>query len=372
MPSSRPLRYIGLMSGTSVDAVDAALIEIKNSKVHLLHFSETPVPKALQKKLIKLNQTKQIDLNSLCLLQKQLADLFSSAVANLLEGANLTAAEITAIGSHGQTIFHAPEIPMTLQIGHPAFIAKQTGITTVADFRVDDMALGGQGAPFAPVFHQQLFAQQQACVVVNIGGIANISYLPAQQSDAQIQGWDTGPGNGIIDDLCQKHLQKEYDKNGAIAKRGHINPPLLNALLQHPYFTQAAPKSTGRDIFNLPWLEQLITHNHFKISAEDLIATATELTAITIANQIKTIAQNREAIWIVGGGAHNPFLLERLQSHLAEHTVASSSMQKIDPNAVEAMMMAWLAHQRLENKNVKLASVTGAKRNAVLGGVWQP
>lgn len=369
MPSHR---YIGLMSGTSVDAVDAALIEIKNSKLYLLHFSETPIPAALQKKLIQLNHTKQIDLNSLCLLQKQLGYLFSSAVTQLLNQAKINAEDITAIGSHGQTVYHVPEIPMTLQLGHPAFIAKQTGITTVADFRVDDMALGGQGAPFAPVFHQQLFAKEHASVVVNIGGIANLSYVPAQNSDKDILGWDTGPGNGIIDDLCQQYFQKDFDKNGTIGKRGKINTHLLNMLLQHPYFAQSTPKSTGRDIFNLNWLDNIVERNHFQVKAEDLITTATELTAITIANQVKNIAKNREPIWIVGGGAHNPFLLERLQLHLNEHTVASSSMQKIDPNAVEAMMMAWLAHQRLANNPVNLASVTGAKRNAVLGGVWQP
>jgi len=237
--------FIGLMSGTSADGVDAALINTSDNKIELIDFVTTDLPKTLKIALLKLNQDPNIHLKEFCLLNKQVADSFIQATHCLLNSQKIHIENIRAIGSHGQTIYHAPDIPMTLQIGHPAFIAKQTGITTVADFRVDDMALGGEGAPFAPAFHNALFAEQQASFVVNIGGIANISYLPETGSDSAVTGWDTGPGNALMDEVCEKELGISYDPNGTHAKKGHIHNSLLQKLLSHPYFLAITLKVLG-------------------------------------------------------------------------------------------------------------------------------
>lgn len=367
-----PLFYIGLMSGTSADGVDAALIQISNNKIKLIDFCETPIPSALKTQLIDLNQNQNINLNSLCILEHELGQLFATATNHLVQKNNLKAEEIKAVGSHGQTIFHAPSVPMTLQIGHPAFIAKQTGITTVADFRVDDMALGGQGAPFAPAFHEQLFSFESGCFAVNIGGIANISHIAPANQNTPVIGWDTGPGNGIMDQLCQSQFNCQYDKNGDIAQQGKINQALLSQLLAHPYFSQNQPKSTGRETFNLNWVYEVMQHAHLELSKKDLMATLAELTALTIAEQIASLNAPNQPVFIMGGGAYNPFLIKRIQAHLPNNIVAASSDQGINPNAVEAMLIGWLSHQRINNTPVNLASVTGASRNAVLGGVWHP
>jgi len=367
--------FIGLMSGTSADGIDAALIKSQNNHIELVDFITTDLPNELKHTLIELNQKPEIHLEALCRLNKALADCFTEATFTLLKSAKFNSKQVSAIGSHGQTIFHAPDIPMTLQIAHPAFIAKETEITTVADFRVDDMALAGQGAPFAPAFHQALFTDESACFVVNIGGIANISYLPEKQSTHPIIGWDTGPGNALMDEVCQQDLQTGYDSSGMNARKGQINDQLLNTLLAHPYFAAPHPKSTGRDTFQSNWVRVVINELGIEISTMDLLATLCELTAKSIAEQIRSVKTSKEQnipVWIVGGGAYNDFLIERLQHHLTHYIVASSEAKNINPNAVEAMMCAWLAEQRMNNKTVPLSAVTGATRDAVLGGIWHP
>ncbi|WP_040726253.1 anhydro-N-acetylmuramic acid kinase [Thiomicrorhabdus sp. Kp2] len=371
----KPHYFIGLMSGTSADGVDAALIEISQNNIKLIDFLTHQLPSELKQTLIQLNSQPNIALHTLCSLQKNVADVFSLGTLELLKRNNLQASDIQAIGSHGQTIFHAPEIPMSLQIGHPAFIAKTTGITTVADFRVDDMALGGQGAPFAPAFHHRLFANGSDTFVINIGGIANMSYIPAVTSQQKVLGWDTGPGNALMDDICQNHLKLDYDPNGINAQKGRIQPALLKHLLAHPYFTLSAPKSTGRDTFHSEWVNSMLSEHSIEINHFDLLATLCEVTAISISQQIKTINLNtteKANVWIVGGGAHNDFLVSRIQQHLPKHMVASSQNNNMNPDAIEAMMFAWLAEQRLHNKTVQLSAVTGANRDAVLGGIWHP
>lgn len=364
--------YIGLMSGTSVDGIDTALVEIDNNEtLKLIDFYEHPLPDTLKTALLALNEEPNISLRKLSELENQVASTFRDAILTILKANQLTPQDITAIGSHGQTIYHAPDIPMTLQIGHPAFIAKQTGITTAADFRVDDMALGGQGAPFAPAFHQHLFASDTGHFVVNIGGIANVSYLSSKTAPAL--GWDTGPGNGLLDAVCQQHFNQPYDKNGVLAQSGSVHSELLQALLSDDYFQQAAPKSTGRDYFSLPWVEQTLQNLNLNLSAEDLLATLVELTAITISDSIKSLNQTAvESVTIVGGGAYNDFLLQRLQTHLPSYRAQTSQALHINPSAIEAMLCAWLAHERFNNRPVRLSSVTGASRDAVLGGLWHP
>ncbi len=370
--------YIGLMSGTSVDAVDATLVAFNDSDTHpkLEALYSLPIPEQLKKALLDCNQRNQLSLEAFCQLQVDTGHLFAEAVHQLLKLESLPAGNITAIGSHGQTIFHAPEIGMSLQTGHPAIIAKQTGIKTVADFRIDDMALGGQGAPFAPAFHQHLFAEpEKSSVAVNIGGIANISLIPAGNVSKPLLGFDTGPGNSLMDEVCQRFCNQPYDENGNLAKSGTIHSELLEKFLSDDYFAKAAPKSTGRDKFNWQWLNQFqpesIQPN--SIQPKDLLATLTELTAITIAQAISSYDEYAKGnVWICGGGAFNEYLMQRLQSHLPNAKVRSANETGIHPTAIEGMLFAWLAKQRLNNRPVNLKDVTGASRNAILGGVWQP
>ncbi|QKI90356.1 anhydro-N-acetylmuramic acid kinase [Thiomicrorhabdus xiamenensis] len=364
------------MSGTSVDAVDAALIAICDQSLQLKHFTTTPIPDKLKQLLLECNSEQKLSLQSFSQLHSQMGQLFAAAVAQLLRETGLEARDITAIGSHGQTIYHAPDLMMSLQIGHPAIIAKHSGITTVGDFRVDDMALGGQGAPFAPVFHQRLFSEpEQTVIAVNIGGIANISLLPADHATEAVTGWDTGPGNGLIDEACQKLFACSYDRNGDLARQGAVQTAVLDSLVQDSYFQQPAPKSSGRDYFNWPWLVEKLGNDFAqRIDAHDLLATLTELTAVSIAQQVRPALgeQTGNSVWICGGGAFNRYLLERIQAHLPACTVCSSSDAGHDPNAIEGMLFAWLAHERLHNRPVKLSAVTGAERDAVLGGIWHP
>ena len=387
--SSPPSQYfVGLMSGTSADGVDAALVEFKGGEILLRHFISPELPTSLKHQLVQLNQSNTLSLEQLAQLSFDLSQQFIQATQQLLAEQNLTAQNICAIGSHGQTIYHAPHIPMTLQIGHPAFIAKATQIQTVADFRVDDMALSGQGAPFAPAFHQVMFQQKSPCFIVNIGGIANVSYLPSQLKNSLhkeggeniLQGYDTGPGNALMDEICQQHFNRPFDDGGKLAKQGTINQALLQQLLAHPYFKLAHPKSTGRETFNLSWLTQQIKQlpDSEKLSPVDILCTLNCFTATTIANEIHNIVQQHNLtqytnipVWIVGGGALNPQLIQSIQQ-LTSYNVQSTEAIGLNPNAIEAMMCAWLAKQRVDNQAVALSTVTGAKRDAVLGGIWHP
>lgn len=364
------------MSGTSVDAIDAALVAINDTSLQLRHFTSTPLDESLKQTLLACNQTQHIGLHELCRMQADLGKAFAQSVQQLLQESGYRAQQISAIGSHGQTIFHAPDAQMSLQIGHPAIIAKQTGITTTADFRIDDMALGGQGAPFAPIFHQRLFAEdEQTAIAVNIGGIANISVIPAKNSRQAVIGWDCGPGNGLLDEACQKYLQCAYDKDGQQARQGTVQKDLLTQLLADPYFKMATPKSSGRDYFNWEWLLKRLTSKTLaEINTADLLATLTELTATCIANEVlkTTKTQDNLSVWICGGGAFNQFLIERIATNLPACTVQSSQGAGYNPDTIEAMLFAWLAYQRIQQKPVALSNVTGATRDAVLGGIWHP
>ncbi|QCU89474.1 anhydro-N-acetylmuramic acid kinase [Thiomicrorhabdus sediminis] len=364
--------FIGLMSGTSADGIDSALVHIDDAHIELIEFATYPLSTALKDQLLKLNQNCEISLETLCQLQYSVANEFAAATQTLLKQNRLDKSDICAIGSHGQTIYHAPHIPMTLQIGHPAIIAKQTGIQVAGDFRVDDMALGGQGAPFAPAFHQALFSQMHDTFVVNIGGIANISFLPGMNNHQPIIGWDCGPGNCLMDELSQREFAQSYDADGAIAQQGRVNSALLTLCLADSYFAQNYPKSTGRDLFNWQWLQHKLDQLD-RISNLDIMATLAELTAKTISQDIERLPSDRTGnIIISGGGAYNPYLMARLQQFLPSFKVISSDQLDIAADAIEAMMCAWLAQQRIELQSVPLASVTGAQRNAVLGGLWHP
>ncbi|WP_019895459.1 anhydro-N-acetylmuramic acid kinase [Hydrogenovibrio halophilus] len=372
--NDKPL-YIGLMTGTSLDATDAVLVRFDERPQLLAHVS-LPYPQPLRDKLMALNRAPQLALSEFAELSRTLGEQLAAAANALLANQSLHPDRVSAIGSHGQTIFHAPEAGMSLQIGHPAIIAKRTGIPTVADFRVDDMALGGEGAPLAPAFHQTLLSETDCaagCALINIGGIANISlFRPGQP----VLGWDTGPGNGLMDELCQQHFQKPYDADGQLAASTSPDPDLLAHFLQDPYFAGPAPKSTGRDAFHTQWVaERLNTYSRPAPSPLTLLSTLNQLTVQSLSNALK---QENGGAWpkkmyVMGGGSRNATLMQRLQKAAGDGTeIGTSEQLGVPPEAVEATMMAWLARERLAQRPIALASVTGAQRNAVLGGVWLP
>lgn len=356
------------MSGTSADGIDAALVKIQHQQIELLEFTTISLANDLKQQLVNLNQTPQISLRDLSQLHSQLGLAFANAANQLLNQTGYVAANIQAIGSHGQTIFHSPELMMSLQIGHPAIIAKHSGITTVADFRVDDIALGGQGAPLAPAFHQALFQQQPLPLcLINIGGIANITML---RNDGTAVGFDTGPGNGLMDEFCQHSFQLDYDHNGEIAAQIEPDVTLLNHLLSHPYFKQAAPKSTGRDIFNQAWWSQ---YTNPTLSPQQVLSTLNQLTVETVALELdKLNLPAKTTCLICGGGAYNKTLLQRLQLRCPTLKIDTTASLNIDPNAIEAMMCAWLAKQRLDHTAIDLTHITGSSRPVILGGIWHP
>ena len=348
-----------------MDGIDAALVDfIDDTATLIAHHSHT-IPEEILAELQHLISLKTADKESFTELDKQLGLLFASACITLLDANNIKADEISAIGSHGQTVFHAPkaEPPFTLQIGNANIIAKQTGITTIADFRRNDMAAGGQGAPLVPAFHNAAFrSADKNRVILNIGGIANITVLPAN-SNTPVTGFDTGPGNTLLDLWVNKHLGQPVDCDGQWASGGVINRTLLEALLDDNYFKAPPPKSTGREHFNLCWLQQ----HQLDDTAQNIQATLCQLTIESIACAIETYAKETEELFVCGGGVYNPVLMQGLAKRLATIKVASTAALGIEPEWVEAVAFAWLAKQTLEGKPGNLPSVTGARHSVVLG-----
>jgi len=366
-----PELYIGLMSGTSLDGIDAALVDFKNHKARLVEFEYLPFPDDIQSTIQHLSKPDTlISLKEYGTMDTRLGHLFAKAVNTLLAKADIPASLINAIGSHGQTIYHAPDIrfPFSLQIGDPNIIAELTGITTVADFRRRDIAAKGQGAPLVPAFHQAVFhhPNEHRCIV-NIGGIANITALPKQQS-AEVIGFDTGPGNTLMDLWIKLHRNQSYDKSGAWAKTGNIDHGLVALLKQDTYFNAAPPKSTGKEYFSLPWIYQYF--DAFSYKAEDIQASLCFLTAITICDAIKKHAPATERILVCGGGIHNEYLLELIQQNI-ECPVESTEPYGLHPDHVEAVAFAWLARQTMNNLPGNLKEVTGAIDSVILGGIYQ-
>lgn len=356
--------YIGLLSGTSMDSIDAAIVDFQQTQPRLIAHHSHPIPTELKTNLQKLCQPGENEINRMGDADVQIAECFAQAVNELLKKSNIDKNDIIAIGSHGQTIRHMPneKHPFTLQIGDPNIIAQQTGITTVADFRRRDMAAGGQGAPLAPAFHQAIFgpiAKQQSIAIVNIGGVANVTLI----EKSNVIGFDTGPGNNLADKWIWQCLEKPYDANGDWARTGNINEELLQNLKRDPYFAQPAPKSTGPEYFNLKWLNDFL--KYFKLPNEDIQATLIELTASTIADNVK----QADKILVCGGGVHNTLLMRRLNS-LLNNNVQSTNDHGVDPDWVEAMLFAWLAKQTLEKKPIDLHNITGASEAVILGGVY--
>lgn len=361
--------FVGLISGTSADAVDAALVQCEDGKPRLLKARGLPIPAALRKKILDLYTPGNNEIDRLGELDRELGSLFSQAALELIASAGMKPEQVTAIGSHGQTIRHRPDaaLPFTLQIGDANTIAELTGITTVTDFRRRDMVCGGEGAPLTPGLHSAVFASSQADrAILNIGGIANITMLTRHGTT---RGLDIGPGNGLMDSWAERHLGLAYDKDGAWAATGKVNEDLLQDFLQHPFFARSAPKSTGREEFTLGWVDEVL-RRHPAVEPHHVQATLLQLTAISIAQSIMSSCPTGTEIYVCGGGAHNTFLFRQLQISLPGYPLASTARLGIDPDWVEAIAFAWLAMRTLNNLPGNLKEVTGAARNVILGGIY--
>lgn len=365
--------YIGLMSGTSADAIDAALVDFSNNQPKLLAHHSLELERDVRAIIHQLAHPGDNEIDRMGAMDHQLGELFATAVKELLAHSGFEPKQIAAIGSHGQTVRHRPpklhEYPFSLQIGDPNIIAQRTGITTIADFRRRDMAAGGQGAPLVPAFHAAFFqAPDRPRAVVNIGGIANITWLPSR---GQPLGFDTGPGNVLLDAWVYKYKGEPYDRGGAWASSGKLNSTLLERLLKHPFFHQMPPKSTGPEVFNLDWLEAELASLDKDLAPQDVQATLLILTAQSIAAALQGLENGAKAeIYLCGGGAYNLALRTALQTLLPDNRLSDSGDLGIAPEWVEATAFAWLAHRTLNRLSGNLPAVTGASEELVLGGIY--
>lgn len=363
--------YIGIMSGTSLDGVDTALVALCGDQIELVAHDFLPMPDALRQRLLAICLGQSTNLPEIGRLDHQLGHLYADAVEQLLTSSGVERQAIRAIGNHGQTVFHQPggPTPFTIQLGDANIVATRTGITTVADFRRKDIALGGQGAPLVPAFHRTIFAATDSSIVVlNIGGIANLSVL---SPDGSVTGYDSGPGNVLMDGWCQRHTGQRYDSDGDWASQGQIITSLLSELKQDTYLALAAPKSTGREHFNLNWLDAHLEGRRYR--AVDVQRTLCEFSAETIADQVRLFAQgNTPQLLVCGGGAQNALLMSRLDELLPDWEVAPTTSKGVDGEYMEAMAFAWLAQRRIHNLPSNLPGVTGARQSASLGVIYPP
>ncbi|CAK0742452.1 anhydro-N-acetylmuramic acid kinase [Gammaproteobacteria bacterium] len=362
--------YVGLMSGTSLDGIDAALVTFEGDQPRLLAAHYQPYPAPLREELLTLCRAGEGEPDRLCPMDVDLGQRFATATLELLAQAKVAPEAVRAIGSHGQTIRHRPTgpTPFTLQIGDPNIIAQRTGITTVADFRRRDIAAGGEGAPLVPAFHRAVFATAPPRVVLNVGGIANITWLPGTVGGG-VTGFDTGPGNTLMDAWVRRHFGQDRDEGGKWATQGKVATSLLEALLADPYFSRPPPKSTGREYFDLRWLDSALAAQP-PLPPADIQATLCELTAATVARAVDDHCLLAEEVLVCGGGVHNATLMTRLAARLAPRLVLSTAAKGIDPDWVEAIAFAWLARRTLQGLSGNLPAVTGARQEVVLGGIY--
>lgn len=359
------LLFAGLMSGTSLDGVDAVLLDLAGPKPTLVARAHFPFEPELRAKLLALNASGPGELERAATCGNELARRYAAAVAALLAQSSVAAREIRAIGCHGQTVRHRPDSGYTLQLGNAALLAELTGACVVADFRSRDVAAGGQGAPLAPAFHAAMFAGAvENRAVLNLGGMANLTWLPA---DGAVTGFDTGPGNCLMDLWALAHLGKPRDEGGAWAAASRADAALLDALLAEPYFSLPPPKSTGRDRFNEAWLRKRLSP-----AADPGVVQATllELTAQSVARAVSRYCEGAQRLIVCGGGVHNGSLMGRLGDLLRPVPVESSARHGLDPALVEAAAFAWLAHRTLEGRTGNLPAVTGARGARVLGAIY--
>ena len=399
--------YIGMMSGTSLDGMDAVLCQFGGEEniqqpLRLLASISQDFPPCLREVLLALCQPNGVqeltptmgepssELDWFGWASKEYAEFASDVVNNLLQQSNTDVESVLAIGCHGQTVRHRPQMGFSLQLLDANIIAERTGISVVSDFRRRDMAVGGQGAPLVPAFHQALFATPDSTrVLLNLGGIANITVLPANANlinanpandalvnNSPVIGYDTGPANLLLDAWTALHTDKDYDAGGAWAQSGQVVEPLLNQLIEHPFFARTYPKSTGREDFNLAWLQSELqkfdqASAHIRYSSADVQATLTELTAMSASMQINMFIKAKEnsSVYVCGGGALNDYLMTRLQAHLPHCKVETTASLGLNPAWVEAVAFAWLARQTLMGETGNLPAVTGASKGVVLGQV---
>ncbi|MBU0720389.1 anhydro-N-acetylmuramic acid kinase [bacterium] len=355
--------YIGVMSGTSLDGIDIALCEIDALRCTLVASKEYPFEQALKKEILALIDTPST-LMQIGTADKKLGLMFADAINSFIQTHKIVPHAITAVGLHAQTLWHNPdsEFSFSMQLGDANTVSAKTGLQVVADFRRMDMANGGQGAPFAPAFHQFVFGSlEEKTAVLNIGGMANITIL-----GEELKGWDTGPGNVLMDMWIQKSQNQAYDKEGAFSACGTLDEELLKAMLGDEYFQRPPPKSTGREYFNETWLAKHLPLFQ-TIKDEDIQRTLAELTAWSIANDVNKT--DTRLLLVCGGGAKNSFLMQRLQK-LCRCTIATSDAYGLNSDFLEAMAFAWLAYKRVHREEVNLKSVTGASKNSILGGIY--
>ncbi len=362
-------RYIGLMSGTSLDGVDGVLVDFSDTKLKVLQYACSPFTDDLRAELFALNTQGNNELHRAALSANALAQVYAHVVNQLLQQSNLQTTDIQAIGAHGQTVRHRPgefdALGYTLQLNNPALLAELTRIDVVADFRSRDVAAGGQGAPLVPAFHQEVFAGVGAgTAVLNIGGISNLSVL-----GQAVLGFDCGPGNALMDYWCHQHTGQMFDNGGQWAASGRIHPQLLSRLMMEPFLSKAPPKSTGRDLFNASWLAQYL-QQFPDLSPVDVQATLTEFTAIACANALNCYVKNSKLLIVCGGGALNDYLMQRLQATLPSVVVESSTTHGLPPLQVEAAAFAWLARKTMRRETGSLKSVTGARGSRILGAIY--
>ncbi len=363
-----PEYFIGLMSGTSVDAIDAVLMDFSQSDTHIVTALSQTIDQSLRSEINSLIAKKQLPTNYKET-DEQFAQASSNAVKKLLKQSSIEAEDIIAIGSHGQTVFHDPKgiPPVSIQIGDPQKIANTTNIPTIGNFRQADIDAGGEGAPLACAYHAQVLQNpDEERVVINLGGIANITKLPQNKSDPII-GFDTGPASTLMDAWAQKHLNKAYDQDGEWAKSGKVNKKLLEQMLQDDYFSMLPPKSTGREYFNIEWLQHFLDNTLESIPAENIQATLLALTTYTIADSIDAWCPQTKKILLCGGGSENKYLVQQLKIILNKITFQQTSDYGVPSKWMEAMAFAWLAKQNIEGKPGNIPSVTGADKPVLLG-----
>jgi anhydro-N-acetylmuramic acid kinase len=364
-PASDSL-FVGIMSGTSADGVDAVLIRFGSGEPQILNTRYQPFPATLRRRILALQAPAPNELDEAALVGNELARQYAATVRQLLHDASTAPGTVRAIGCHGQTVRHRPDSGYTLQLLNGALLAELTGIAVVCDFRSRDVAAGGQGAPLVPAFHASVFASRHAHrVIANIGGIANITDLPTQ---GVVRGFDTGPGNVLLDLWSEKHLGTAHDENGNWARSGHVLPDLLQSLQDYGFFGRRPPKSTGRDEFNLPWLESRLNGSE---DPKDVQATLVQLTAQTLARAVREHCSGAAEMYVCGGGAHNGTLMQAVRDAARPVKVSTTDALGIDADWVEACAFAWLAMKALNGEPGNLPSVTGAAGPRILGAIYR-
>ena len=366
-------RFVGVMSGTSLDGVDAVVAEFEGADCRFVTAVHLEFPSSLRTELMALQTSGADEIARAARAANALADVYADAIAAVIAAAGITTADVVAAGVHGQTIRHRPHEGWTAQLNNPARVAERAGVTVVSDFRSRDVAAGGQGAPLVPAFHAALFRRHDVHrIVINIGGIANLTDLPPLGAEAPVRGFDTGPGNVLMDLWCARHRGEAYDRDGAWARTGRVDAALLIAMMGEPYFALPPPKSTGRDLFNAAWLDERMRMrtNHGGIpQPADVQATLLALSANTIADAVVTRCPGATEVLLCGGGANNGALRGELAATLAPRSVASTAEHGVAVEHVEALAFAWLAREALAGRPGNLPAVTGARGPRVLGSV---